>query len=121
MVVTTAQHTAPASRRGPAHGRVRRLCRRSGQAPMGGGLLPPVIATAVGARGRFRHRHGNADRPDSDGPPLRGPRPRSSRSITTRFSTKMGQFREGSTPPIGGGASPSNCSEKHGVEYGYVR
>ena len=56
MVVTTAQHTAPASRRGPAHGRVRRLCRRSGQAPMGGGLLPPVIATAVGARGRLRDR-----------------------------------------------------------------
>ena len=54
MVVTTAQHTAQQTRRGPAHGRVR--LRRSGQAPMGGGLLPPVIATAVGARGRFRHR-----------------------------------------------------------------
>jgi len=47
--------------------------RRSGQAPMGGGLLPPVIAPAVGARGRLRDR--NADRPDSDGPPLRGPTP----------------------------------------------
>jgi hypothetical protein len=29
-----------------------------------------VVATAVGARGRFRHRHDNADRPDSDGPPI---------------------------------------------------
>ena len=119
MVVTTAQHTAQQTRRGPAHGRVRRLCRRSGQAPMGGGLLPPVIATAVGARGRLRDR--NADRPDSDRPPLRGPRPRSSRSTATRSSSKMGQFREGKHPPIGGGASPSSCSEKHGVEDGYVR
>ena len=103
MVVTTAQHTAQHTRGGPAQGRVRRQSRRSGQAPMGGGLLPPVIATAVGARGRFRH--GNADRPDSDGPPLRGPRPSSSRSTATRSSSKMGQFREG----------------KHGVEDGYVR
>jgi hypothetical protein len=36
--------------------RMRRQSRRSGQAPMGGGLLPPVIATAVGARGRLRDR-----------------------------------------------------------------
>ena len=66
-----------------------------GKPPVGSGgkpLLPPVIATAVSARGRFRDRNG--DRPDSDGPPLRGPRPRSSRSITRRSSSKMGQFRE---------------------------
>jgi len=31
MVVTTAQHTAQQTRKGPAHGRVRRQSRRSGQ------------------------------------------------------------------------------------------
>jgi len=86
MVVTTARpHSDLGEVRSGQPDRMRRQSRRSGQAPMGGGLLPPVIATAVGARGRLRDR--NADRPDSDGPPLRGPRPRSSRSTATRSSS----------------------------------
>ena len=46
---------------------------RDAASPVGSGdkpLLPPEVATAVGARGRFRDRNG--DRPDSDGPPIEG-------------------------------------------------
>jgi hypothetical protein len=77
MVVTTAQHTAqhtaPATREGPAQGRVRRQ-----EPPVGSGhkaLLPPEVATAIGARRRFRTATTTQTDPPRTDPPLRGATP----------------------------------------------
>jgi hypothetical protein len=80
-MVTTAQHTATATaqqtRRGPARpaGPDAAASRRSGQPPIGGGLLPPEVATAIGARGRFRTATTTQTDPTRTDPPLRGATP----------------------------------------------
>ena len=81
MVVTTAQHTAQHTAQQTRSGPVRTAgpdaaaSRRSGQAPIGGGLLPPEVATAVGARGRFRTATTTQTDPTRTDPPLRGATP----------------------------------------------
>jgi len=78
-MVTTAQHTAQHTAQQTRSGPVRTAGPdAAAKPPVGSGgkpLLPPEVATAIGARGRFRTATTTQTDPTRTDPPLRGATP----------------------------------------------